>query len=385
MVKKNIDIVTLKRFTLIASLFCAGMQAYAQVPPVPRARGELRTSDSPRHTGSAISAQERTQGEGRPRAAELTQVAELPHAKKKAVPSSDFFVSASEYDFTPIALEAIKDATSKYDKAKGIFLWICRNIKYDTQTDIRTSDECWRQRRGVCQGYCELYYRMAEAVGLKASLVYGMSRNAQGGAEEHAWLSVETEKGDILLDPTWGAGSVVNGEFRHLPTPLTWFDVDPLWLIFTHMPKKAKYQHLSKKVSEEQYASLCYASPLLERVGLTSSSAMQLAQDECKAFPFLQAFYARALDRLRFVDVPQSGRLKAGTSYKFVMQKLDDNFELYFKNADDVFKEEKCERSDSTITFTLTPSHAGKLELVFTALRGYVRLNNTLVEYAVEE
>ena len=188
----------------------------------------------------------------------------LPAAKKMAVYGVDFYVSKSVYNYKAKAKEITLGATGKYEKTKALYLWLCENISYDTSNTYRTADECWDHRRAVCQGYCELFYRMAETVGVKSRLVFGKCKDGVHGTdlEEHTWLSVKTERGTILLDPTWGAGQMVQGRFFRMSDPLLWFDIDPYWMIFTHYPDSKRNQHLDKPITLEQFTALPYMTPL---------------------------------------------------------------------------------------------------------------------------
>ena len=192
------------------------------------------------------------------------QQPELPSAKKRAVYGNGYYVSPSRFDYSAFTATITGDCQTKLEQAKAIYLWICQHISYDTRTDIRTADEAVTIRRAVCQGYCELFYRMAETVGLKVQLVYGRSRNSKGYEEEHSWLSVKTEEGEILMDPTWGAGSVVDGQFRHNTTPLVWFNPDPEVFIHTHLPQNKKHQHLQVPITPEAFDSLEYVRPAVD-------------------------------------------------------------------------------------------------------------------------
>ena len=129
-----------------------------------------------------------------------------------------------------------------YDKAKAVYLWIIENITYDTSYSIYDSDTAWKERKGVCQAYCELFYRIGTAAGLDVRIISGHGRINEAKpkiTENHCWIVVnkqsnthgkspfpETiiyEEGDeeksnpiiteglnrdtaILIEPTWGAG-----------------------------------------------------------------------------------------------------------------------------------------------------------------------------------
>lgn len=192
------------------------------------------------------------------------QPLELPAARKRAVYGRGYYVSPSRFDYSTLTSAITDSCQTKQGQAQAIYLWVCQHISYDTHTDIRTADEAFITHRAVCQGYCELYYRMAETVGLKTQLVYGRSRNSEGYEEDHSWLSVRTEEGDILMDPTWGAGSVVDGQFRRNTTPLVWFNPNPEIFIHTHLPQNKKHQHLQTPITPEAFDSLEYVRPTID-------------------------------------------------------------------------------------------------------------------------
>lgn len=194
------------------------------------------------------------------------QWSSLPSAKKRAVFGSDYYVAPSQYDYSGVARRIVGDATTSYDKAQRIYLWLCGNVTFDRSRQIRTADETWQHRAAVCQGYCELFYRLGETVGVKTRLVYGKCRrpgssDSNGHLQEHVWLSVATEKGDILIDPTWGAGFYRAGNFVRQTVPLRWFDVDPSWFVFTHLPDNSRRQHLDDPVSAADFLRLPFVEP----------------------------------------------------------------------------------------------------------------------------
>lgn len=182
--------------------------------------------------------------------------------RKRAVYGTGFYISPSVIDYSVTARSIVGDASTRYEKAQRIYLWLCDNLTFDRTGRLRTADEAFQQRKAVCQGYCELFYRLGECVGLKPRLVYGKCRLPHTATlQEHVWLCISTEEGDILADPTWGAGFYRGNEFVHQDEPLRWFDVDPAWFIFTHLPDNSRRQHLSPTVTDEQFARLHFVAP----------------------------------------------------------------------------------------------------------------------------
>lgn len=308
----------------------------------------------------------------------------LPLAKKRAVYGSGFYVSPCEYDYSKVAQTVVQGCDSKYSKAESLFQWICDKISYDTKTDIRTADKCWEQQKAVCQGYCELYFRMAECVGLKTKLIYGKSRNSIGQSEEHAWLSVETEKGNILLDPTWGAGSVENGKFCRQPNCMVWFDVEPEWFVFTHFPKDKKNMMMNVEISEAQFMKLPYASQLTAKLGFDGKEALEKALNGKLDFPLINAASSRFLNMVTLKKVPIQRHLKVGSSYTFTVEKKSDDYALSINNAREMLDETKWSKTDNVYTITVVPQKKGRLHIVLTSNKGFVKMKHGIVEYEVK-
>ena len=105
---------------------------------------------------------------------------------------------------------------------------------------------------------------MAEAVGLTADVITGKTKNSKGEVSEdkHAWVFVYTHAYDgLLIDPTWGAGSVNNGKFVKNTDNSIWFDVYPYWMICSHYPDEQRWAKLDIEVSEEDFNKLPYTHP----------------------------------------------------------------------------------------------------------------------------
>lgn len=311
---------------------------------------------------------------------------QLPASRHKDAYSDGGYVSASAYDYSAITRQVIGNAKSQYDQARAIYLWLCENIAYDASGKVRTADECWNARKGVCQGYCELFYRMAETIGIKTKLVYGSCKNQANPqqSEKHVWLVIKTERGEILADPTWGAGCFVNGKFQHLPMPQLWFDTDPHWFAFTHMPQQKKHQHLAAPVSDEDFAHLPYITPLAAHVGLTPAAAKAKTLTQGKTLVKIPPMSADQLQKVRLVKVPQEYRLTVGSSYTFQIEKLKDGCTLSIQNEAGAYHEESWTRQGNTYTLNLSPRWKGKLSVVVTTENPLFTTRKAVLEYVVE-
>ncbi len=310
----------------------------------------------------------------------------LPYRHHARVLTMNYSVSASNYDYASVARQAAGDAVGQYDKAKNLYLWICANIDYDASGKLRKADECWNMKKAVCQGYCELYFRMAEALGIRSRLVYGKSKNAraQSRFEEHSWLIVTTERGDVLLDPTWGAGSMVDGKFARLSEPLVWFDVDPCWFIFTHHPNNKRWQYLKSEVTYDQFVRLPYVSPLVSKLGVPPEDALQDVLNGGDAFPIMPVRNASFLNWVKLIDVPNMLHLQRGETYVFTVAKQNDGCKLELKNGNDTMSEEAWTQEDGMLKICVTPHTAGRLQMIVTGGNEFLPIRKTVLEYIVE-
>lgn len=94
-----------------------------------------------------------------------------------------------------------------YDKVKAIYDYICRNVTYDydglsqgDNTLIYTAYAALVNGTSVCQGYANLFYRLALELDVDARLIAGI-----GNGGDHAWNIVKLGGKYYNLDATWDA------------------------------------------------------------------------------------------------------------------------------------------------------------------------------------
>jgi len=145
-------------------------------------------------------------------------------------------------DAATFAAKVKADFTREDEKARAIFTWIARNVKYDlaayginqqpvaysykTEQEKLEKQKKFREelaaktlktKKGVCEGYATLFMVVAQKAGLEAVFIPGTSKShpthigKAPGASDHAWNAVKVDGKWKLLDCTWGAG-VVTGE-----------------------------------------------------------------------------------------------------------------------------------------------------------------------------
>ena len=100
-----------------------------------------------------------------------------------------------------------------YQKVQAIYNWITANVKYDyshlndpAYLTQYTAYAAAVQKKAVCQGYANLFYRLANDAGVDCRIITGKAYNGTQ-TEDHAWniVRMEDEK-YYCLDATWDAG-----------------------------------------------------------------------------------------------------------------------------------------------------------------------------------
>ena len=265
----------------------------------------------------------------------------------------------SRYDYSAAAVQITEGCTSKYEQAKAIYRWLCENISYDTGYGIYHADDCWDNRKGVCNAYCELFCRLAEPLGLKAYMIVGEAKTSAPGDKRHAWIFAVTqgENAGILIDPTWGAGSVSGNKFIRSDNDMSWFDVDPYWMIFTHFPDDDKFQLIDSSISREQFYSLPEIRPIWGEYGAEAREFFSHCMTHNDGMPQI---YGTAKGLIEIVSIPMQKTLRIGHTCPFVLKKLADCEMAVINNGIHTDWETS---PDGLCRIIFTPSESGELLL----------------------
>ena len=244
-----------------------------------------------------------------------------------AVYSQDF-IKPTQYDWNQVAKKITGNCNNDYDRAKAIYSWITANISYDTSYSIYHAEECWEQKRGVCQAYCELFYHIAGALGIRIDIISGTSKDTDRKQGRHAWLYVETDKNlhqGILVDPTWGAGTVKDGVFTRKNNDMSWFHINPYMLIFTHYPDSTEYQFMEEPITFGEFSTLPPLYPSLEQLGLNGKQLYVHCSKNPENIPEL---YHNNEPPFYIEEIPMQKTVRTGSTYHFALRKCSMDFSL---------------------------------------------------------
>ncbi len=290
----------------------------------------------------------------------------------------------STYDYSKIAAEMTAGCTDDYSKVRSIYDWICDNIDYDFTDKIHRADSCYMAGRGVCQAYCELFYRLAEASNVKVEVISGLSKDEKGyvNPRGHTWLFAYTrENHGFLLDPTWGAGLNIDGKYRKNPDRWSWFNVNPEWMLLTHLPDDAHYQLIDSPVTADEFRAMPYVNPLYRTYGISEHTLFQRAREQKLSMP---TFYNMGEGIFSIVDIPLVSSLKIGQKYTFRIKMNNEREFAVINNPVLCSKQEWKNEGNGIYSLEFMPRVKSKVNFSLKDPQVAQRWNK-MVEYSIEE
>ena len=237
-----------------------------------------------------------------------------------------------------------RNANTKYEKARAIYIWLANNISYDLDLKIYDADNTFRQRKGVCDGYSKLYKRLCELAGLEVERVVGVIRydtykkGDNIDNKRHAWNAVKGDDGrTFLVDVTWSAGGVnPQGEYVKCLEPM-WFDPDPAVFALTHLPDNSKWQLIDNPITREEFENFPSMYPNVALMGINGNSLLKhfRSKEHC-SFP---SIIIRS--NIKINQMPLDAKLSQGRTYKFSIKAPKDyKFEIVQENQTIEFNED---------------------------------------------
>jgi len=198
---------------------------------------------------------------------------------------------AAELDYTGESIEELatllsQNANTEMEKALIIYAWVAQHITYDVPSFLDAvnngnypdvnAQKVLSDRITICSGYSNLYFALAEAMDLESVIVAGYAKGATAAQEEfqdinHAWNAVKIDSGWYLLDATWGAGSVIDEQFKPNYKPY-YFATSPSQFINTHFPVDNGWQLLAETYTRSEFDNLPDIASRFYELGLQLDS-----------------------------------------------------------------------------------------------------------------
>ena len=223
-----------------------------------------------------------------------------------------------------------------YQKVQAIYNWITANVKYDYS---HLNDPAYRlqytayaaavQKKAVCQGYANLFYRLANDAGIDCRIITGKAYNGTQ-TEDHAWniVRMEDEK-YYCLDATWDAG-LKPENYEYFLKGLTSFSRD-------HQAETDKLntpywtQYESRTSAADYKASSGPAAPTVTG-GNDSQGRPTLKWNAVSGAAKYEVYRARSLngDYIKYSTVTgtsytNTSYIESGSTYYYKVRALDAN------------------------------------------------------------
>ena len=199
-----------------------------------------------------------------------------------------------------------------------VFYWIAKNISYDTVASFskmygdQTAEDVFQTKRGVCEGYVNLYKHLCDKVDLKCEIVSGYSKGygieiSKGLPTENdrVWNAVEISGHWYLIESTWGSGYLNDEKSFVREFNPYYFVPRPNEMIYDHLPLDERWQLLRQSINMTQYMQMPKVWPTFFELNL------ELIYLCCQAHAFLLPNKSYALILIRAAcDVYLSATLK---------------------------------------------------------------------------
>ena len=160
-----------------------------------------------------------------------------------------------------------------YQKVQAIYNWITKNVRYDyahlndnTYKLQYTAYAAAINKTAVCQGYANLFYRLANDAGIDCRIITGTADGGNGVWGPHAWNIVKMDDGNYYcLDATWDEG---RSSYSYFLKGTAAFNKDHL----VDTGEKATYFWSQYPVSNTDFAPDAPVIPAAPRVTIGNSS-----------------------------------------------------------------------------------------------------------------
>lgn len=273
--------------------------------------------------------------------AEAVSALAPPASRSEAAGALDRSEAAEDELLSALAVALTRGATSEREKAESIFRWIAHNIGYDVaglvarRPTAATVAEILDQGVALCEGYSELFRRLAELSGLQARTIigyakaYGYVPGSEFRGPNHAWNAVRIDDRWHLLDVTWGAGRIDALRFIRGYDDF-WFLTSPEEFAFSHLPMEEEWQLLEEPISLDEFEDRLAVTPAQFSAGFAPPYLLALmANPGFRAIPDVFQYGRR---RIRIHNVPLTRDLPAGQRREFRIE-ADGAAEVVVVNA----------------------------------------------------
>ncbi|WP_310560878.1 transglutaminase domain-containing protein [Flavobacterium sp.] len=148
------------------------------------------------------------------------------------------------------------------DKIRAVFYWTASNISYDvanmfavntTETPQDRITKALKTKKGICADYSAIFNEIATLVGINSVVISGYTKqNGKIDTLPHSWCAAKIDNKWWVFDPTWGSGSLINGQFVKRINDY-YFKTQPSKIISSHIPFDYLWQFLNYPITNTEF------------------------------------------------------------------------------------------------------------------------------------
>ncbi|MCL7753598.1 transglutaminase domain-containing protein [Polaribacter sp. Z022] len=199
-----------------------------------------------------------------------------------------------------LAKKIAKDFTTDKNKARAVFFWLSKNIRYNLKEyynpsrsykfSYATEDEkqqklqalkdelvleVFKTKVGVCEDYAQAFKKTCDILGLESEVIKGNVRvnpNKIGKPEKytnHAWNAVKINGNWLIIDATWAAGYEMNGKWIQKFDDY-FYNIPKEKILKTHFSEDLKWRKDNSKFVKKEF----YNQPIFSNSFLNSKATL---------------------------------------------------------------------------------------------------------------
>ena len=244
-----------------------------------------------------------------------------------------------ESDRKALVAYLIEGLHTDSEKARAIYRWITDRISYDAaaflsgRIEDMSVDDVMKKRMSVCFGFSNLFEKMAKDAGLEVKSItgyakaYGTSQGQHFDKPNHAWNAIRINGSWFLIDSTWGAGYIKNGEFKKEMSE-AFFLTPPEEFVFSHFPVDEQWQlQRTSHLSQREFESLPQIEPTFFHTSISPIDAWEALKSPEFSGSFVHTFEL-PYHLVSILQAPVMYRLRVDRYYTFKI-----NAEIFEKMA----------------------------------------------------
>jgi hypothetical protein len=208
--------------------------------------------------------------------------------------------------FNSLELEAGQDSVN----AAEIFNWITENVKYDVRaadiqdatgnpSKIQTPAKVVSNKRGICEGYANLFLELCEHAEIECKKVVGYVADAErkfyqrANLESHAWNALKIDDTWTIVDCTWGSGGVDEEKKFRFEQDYGYFMSNSETMAASHYPMDPVWQLRNDPIALSQFkdgetgpaqVSMEYSEVIEAQLGKTETDSIMFANERIISF-----------------------------------------------------------------------------------------------------